>query len=89
MARNTVQTMMTRLEKKGWLSHRKVGNTFVYSATAGRAGTLSGMVESLMDAAFDGSPENLVMALFDGRGLSAGEANRIRKMIDQAKGDES
>ena len=25
IARNTVQTMMTRLEKKGWLRHREAG----------------------------------------------------------------
>ena len=32
LARNTVQTMIVRLEEKGWLKHREQGRTFVYSA---------------------------------------------------------
>ncbi len=32
LARNTVQTMIVRLEDKGWLKHREQGRTFVYSA---------------------------------------------------------
>ena len=86
IARNTVQTMMVRLEAKGWLRHRRAGNTFVYTAAAGRAATLRRMVASLVDAAFDGSAEDLVLALLDGRGVSDEEVSRIRKMIDEAKG---
>ena len=29
LARNTVQTMIVRLEDKGWLKHREAGRTFV------------------------------------------------------------
>ena len=34
VARNTVQTMMVRLEEKGWLKHRTLGRSFLYSAMA-------------------------------------------------------
>ena len=87
IARNTVQTMMTRLEKRRWLRHRTAGNTFVYSAVTDRATTLRGIVSSLVDTAFKGSAEHLVMALLDSPGVSDTEAERIRKMIDQTKGD--
>ena len=89
IARNTVQTMMTRLEKRGWLRHRTAGNTFVYSAVTDRTTALRKMVSSLVDTAFKGSAENLVMALLDTRGVSQTEAERIRKMIDRTKGDPS
>ena len=85
IARNTVQTMMTRLEQKGWLRHRRNGKSFVYSPTVERATTLRGMVASLVEAAFAGSADDLVMALLDGRGISDEEAKRIRKMIDEAR----
>src|ERR1700730_2430328 len=32
LARNTIQTMMVRLEEKGWLKHREEGRRFLYSA---------------------------------------------------------
>jgi predicted transcriptional regulator len=88
VARNTVQTLMTRLEEKGWLKHRAEGKTFCYSAAAERESALGQVVSRLVDTAFAGSVEGLVMALLDGRGVSAAEAARIREMIERAeKGD--
>lgn len=85
IARNTVQTMMKRLEDKGWLRHEAMGNTFVYVATVNRTKALRGAVQSLVEAAFAGSAEGLVMALLDGRGVSPREARRIRAMIEKSK----
>jgi BlaI family penicillinase repressor len=84
LARNTVQTMVTRLEEKGWIRHRTLGKTFLYSAVVSREETLGSMVDQLVETAFDGSAEGLVLALLEGRGLSPGEAKRIRAMIDEA-----
>ena len=36
VARNTVRTMMERLEEKGWLTHRVIGRTYFYSALVPR-----------------------------------------------------
>ena len=41
LARNTVQTMLVRLEEKGWLKHREQGRTFVYSANRPRTVSLA------------------------------------------------
>ena len=84
LARNTVQTMVTRLEEKGWIGHRTLGKTFLYSALVSRDETLGSMVDQLVKTAFDGSAEGLVLALLQGRGLSRDEAKRIRAMIDEA-----
>ena len=59
-------------------------------ATAAVAGCLSGITLSyamgrLVDAAFEGSAEALVLALLEGRGVSAAEARRIRQLIDNAQ----
>ena len=85
VARNTVQTIMTRLEEKGWLRHRVEGNRFLYSAVPERAGVLKKMVSQLVDTAFGGSAEDMMMALLDSRGVSPDEAARIRKMIRKAQ----
>jgi predicted transcriptional regulator len=86
VARNTVLTLMDRLEKKGWLRRRADGQTHYFSAAAPREDTLRQVVGRLVDAAFAGSAEGLVLALLEGRGVSDEEARRIRKLIDDARG---
>lgn len=87
VARNTVQTVMTRLDEKGWLTHRTEGNRFLYSAVPERSKTLGKMVSQLVETAFGGSAEDLMIALLNNRGISHEEAARIRKMIEQAEGE--
>jgi BlaI family transcriptional regulator, penicillinase repressor len=83
--RNTVLTLMDRLAKKGWLTRRFEGQTHIYKAAVARATALGGVVQRLVDAAFAGAADELVLALLEGRGISEEEAARIRKMIDEAK----
>jgi predicted transcriptional regulator len=88
LARNTVHTMIVRLEEKGWLKHREVGRTFIYSANRPRAASLGARVAQMVDRLFAGSPEEMVTALIEYRGLSSDEAERIRKMIDETEAKE-
>ncbi len=85
VAKNTIQTLLTRLVEKGWLQTRSEGKAFHYSATRQRDVTLSGVVHKLVDTAFKGSTESLMMALLEGRGLSKNEADRIRELIEEAE----
>jgi predicted transcriptional regulator len=86
VSRNTVLTMLTRLEEKGWLSRDDEGHAHRYRATVPREVTLGTMIGRLVDTAFGGSAEGLVMALLNGRGVSREEARRIRTMISRAEG---
>src|SRR5258708_36474447 len=63
VARNTVLTLMERLEKKGWLRRRVDGHVYRYSAAVGREATLGKIVRRLVDTAFDGSAGRLNDAL--------------------------
>lgn len=85
VARNTVQTMLTRLVEKGWLRSRADGNAFYFRASRPRKSALRGMLGQLVDTAFGGSASGLVMALLENRQLPREEAERIRKMIDEAQ----
>jgi len=82
VARNTVQTMLTRLVEKGWLHARPEGTAFCFRASRPRKSTLRGMVSQLLDTAFAGSASGLIMTLLEGRRLSPDEVQRIRKLID-------
>ena len=86
LARNTVLTMLTRLEEKGWLRRDEAGHAFRYAAAVPREATLGTMIRRLVDTAFGGSAEGLVMALLHGRGVSKEEAKKIRSMIERAEG---
>jgi BlaI family transcriptional regulator, penicillinase repressor len=85
LARETVRTLLERMEDKGWLKHRVVGRTFFYSAAVPREATAGQKVIELIDTVCGGSPERLMTALLAYRGLSAEEAARIEALIQQAK----
>ncbi len=89
VARNTVRTLMERMEAKGWLSHREAGRSYVYSATVPREESLGQRVIDMVDKACGGNPELLMMALLDYRGLSKEETDRIRAMLDKARSNKS
>jgi BlaI family transcriptional regulator, penicillinase repressor len=85
VARSTVLTMLMRLQEKGWLCCDEEGHAFRYRATVPREATLGEVVRRLVDTAFGGSAEGLVMALLHDRGVSKEEAKRIKKMIDRTE----
>lgn len=85
VARNTVRTLLERMEEKGWLKHRMDGRTYIYSATHRRESTIGQKVIEVLDQACGGSPEALMTALLDYRGLNPTELGAIRKMLNDAK----
>lgn len=85
LARNTVRTMLLRMEEKGWLTHRVEGRTHFYRAAVAKDATVGQKVQEIIDTLCGGSPETLVTALLDHRGLTDGELNRIRAMLDTAR----
>jgi predicted transcriptional regulator len=84
-ARNTVQTMMTRLEGKGWLRHRDVGGKFVYRAAVSREQAQRRLLDQVVKTVFDGSAEGLLLTLLNDCKLSPSEASRIRQIISEAE----
>jgi BlaI family transcriptional regulator, penicillinase repressor len=85
VARNTVLTMMERLRERGWLHCESGEHAFRYRAAVPREAVQGMMVRRLLDSAFNGSAEGLIMALLDGRGLTDDEAKRIRDLIGRAE----
>ena len=85
VARPTVRTLLERMEAKGWIRHREEGRSFLYSAARPRRATIGRKVRDLVETACGGSPEALVAALLDYRGLDAGELERIRALLAEAR----
>jgi BlaI family transcriptional regulator, penicillinase repressor len=87
VARNTVLTLVSRLEEKGWLRRHEEGNVLRYSAVVPKQTALRQIARRLVDTAFGGSAEGLIMTLLGDGDLSEGEAERIRAMLERVRGD--
>ena len=85
VARNTVQTQIVRLEEKGWLTRKEGTSGFLYAPTVSRKESQKSSVQQLIETVFDHSPEGLVLTLLNGGTLSRSEAERIRKLITDAR----
>ena len=85
LAITTVSTLLVRLEKKGVISHRSEGRTFVYrprvSELEMRRRTISTVIRNL----FRGNPSEVVGQILSERDVSAEDLARMKKLIQEAK----
>lgn len=81
LAPTTVATVLTRLERKGLVAHRRSGRQFVYRARAGEQEIRRSMLARLTDFFFGGDPEALVSHLTAGRGLGEADLEEVRRLI--------
>jgi predicted transcriptional regulator len=89
VSRNTVQTMLIRLEEKGWLASRIEAGSLIFRSPIDRQEAQQHVISKVVDNVFDGSAEGMVLALLGSRKLDAAELERIRKLIANAKKDKS
>lgn len=81
LAPTTVATVLTRLERKGLVAHRRSGRQFVYRARAGEQEIRRSMLARLTDFFFGGDPDALVSHLTAGRGLGEDDLEEVRRLI--------
>jgi BlaI family penicillinase repressor len=81
LAPTTVATVLTRLERKGLVAHRRSGRQFVYRARADEQEVRRSMLARLTDFFFGGDPDALVSHLTAGRGLGEDDLEEVRRLI--------
>jgi predicted transcriptional regulator len=83
LAHNTVLTVLTVLENKGYVTHTEEGKAHRFRARVKQevagANAASRMVEKL----FGGSTERLMTHLVTERSVSAAELRRLRRLLDE------
>jgi len=82
VAYTTVMTVMRNLSKKGYLTYRKDGVTYVYRASEEPGKVRRSLVNNLVAKVFKGSPSKLVQTLVENDELSPEEIAEIKEMID-------
>lgn len=82
---NTVSTFLKILEQKGWVKHRPVGNTNVYSAIVSKDEVGRHSLKSLITNFFNGSVTSIVNALLKDEKLSDKEIKELIEMVKNKK----
>lgn len=84
LAQTTLATMLSRLGKRGAVSHRSVSRQFVYRALVTEDAARHSMVSELTARLFEGDVPALVSHLLTAQDVSPGDRERIRAMLDAA-----
>ena len=85
LAKNTVRTLLDRMEEKGWLKHREEGRTYVYQPTRSREEEGKNSLRKFVDRVFDGDALLLFQHLLEDQDLSTEDLAALKKMIDQRR----
>ena len=83
LAKKTIGTMMARLEKQGFLTHRVEGREFLYEPTVTRDEVGRAKMRNALDGLFGGSLPALVSHALEARDVSPGDVERVRALIAQ------
>ncbi|HTY50362.1 MAG TPA: BlaI/MecI/CopY family transcriptional regulator [Steroidobacteraceae bacterium] len=82
---STVRTVLTRLERKGFLTHATENRTFIYSATESRSAAAARAVKNVIDRFCNGSVEQALVGMVDAQILDRRELQRLAGKIAKAK----
>ena len=88
LAHTTVATLLSRLERRGVVTHRQDGRQYIHRARVTRGQVRRSMVSEITEALFGGDPAELVSHLVADHDVDEAELERIREML-AAAGHES
>ena len=87
LAHTTIATVLTRLEKRGFVASRREGRGLVYHADVSESQVQRSMVSGLVSSLFEGKASALVSHLLDQREqLDDRELAALRALLGKHKG---
>jgi BlaI family transcriptional regulator, penicillinase repressor len=81
LAYTTIATMLTKMERKGLVDHRRDGRTFVYRPLVERDQVRGSMVADLVERLFAGNVTELVSHLLDECDVTPDELAKLKQLI--------
>ena len=84
----TVQTVLRRLEKKGYVKHEVKGKAHIFSAAVKREDVITRTVGDFVARLFGGDPLPLMLHLADHSQLKAEDIERLKKLIKKQGEDD-
>ena len=83
LAHNTVLTVLTVLESKGYVSHTEEGKAHRFRARVKREAAGATATSRVVEKLFGGSTERLLTYLVTERSVTADELRRLRTLLDE------
>ncbi|MEW6251926.1 MAG: BlaI/MecI/CopY family transcriptional regulator [Planctomycetota bacterium] len=83
VAYTTVQTMLTRLEQKGFVRSDKSGPAFVYRAAITREQISRSRLKKLLEQLYDGAAGPLVLHLVKTQRLRPEELDELHRLVER------
>lgn len=83
---STVRTVLTRLERKGYLRHTTRDRTFIYGAAVSRSTAAARAVKRIIDRFCNGSVEEVLTGMVDARIVDRRELHRLAEKIAASRG---
>jgi BlaI family penicillinase repressor len=83
IAYKTVQTLLRRLEEKGYLKHKIQGKAHVFFPAVKQDKVVKRTVIDFLDRLFGGDPRPLMQFLAEDGRIDAEDIERLRKMIEK------
>lgn len=84
IAYKTVQTLLRRLEEKGYLRHKRRGKAHVFIPAVRREAVVKQTVLDFLDRLFGGDPRPLMQFLAENGHIGAEDIEELKKLIDNA-----
>ncbi len=78
----TVQTLLRRLEKKGYLKHRAEGKAHVFYPAVESEHVIKRSVNDFLERLFGGDPIPLVQHLAEHGKIDAEDLERLKKLVE-------
>ena len=79
----TVQTLLRRLEKKGYVKHRIRGKAHVFFAAVKSENVIKRSVNDFLDRLFGGDPVPLMQYLAEHGKIDAGDIEKLKRLADK------
>ena len=85
LAYNTVQTLLCRLEQKGYLKHHLKGRAHVYTPSVKQKEVIKKTVGDFLNRLFGGDPKPLVQFLAEDGKIDEEDIKKLRELIQNRK----
>lgn len=85
LAYNTVQTLLNRLEQKGYLKHRVEGRSHIYLPSIKQKEVIKTTVGDFLSRLFGGNPKPLVQFLAEDGKIDEEDIKKLRELIRKNK----
>ncbi len=85
VAYKTVQTLLRRLEDKGYLRHKIEGKAHIFLPAVQREQVVKRTVLDFLDRLFGGDPRPLMQFLAEDGRIDAEEIERLKRLIERSR----